>query len=253
MQVDAVRLRYRLLPYIYSTSADCVLRSGSMMRALVMDFPGDAKACRMGDEYMFGRQLLVKPVTDPLYTWREDQHHGHQIYPDVRAASAPVSVYLPMQTVGGEAVKGKWYDFYTNKISEGGKTILRPTPITEMPVYVRAGSILPFGPAVQYSAEQPWTDLEVRVYPGADGRFTLYEDEGDSYNYERGIYSEIDFSWDDAARCLTIGARRGSFPGMLQQRRFRIVIVDENSSRGDQPMAGGRTVEYDGKEVKITD
>ncbi len=251
-QVEAVRLRYRLLPYIYSSAGDCVQRSGSMMRALVMDFPSDKTAINLADEYMFGRQLLVKPVTDPLYTWREDQRHGHQIYPDVEKAAAPVSVYLPKeQNVGGKSVACRWYDFFTNRLYDGGRTLQRPTPITEMPVYVRAGAILPFGPDVQHTSQQAWDDLEVRVYPGADGQFILYEDEGDGYNYERGLFSEITFTWDDNAHTLTVGSRRGNFPGMQSRRRFRIVKITEQSTRGDQPIAGGSTVEYDGRELKV--
>lgn len=252
-QVEAVRLRYRLLPYIYSCAGDCVQRSGTMMRALVMDFPTDKVAINLADEYMFGRQLLVRPVTEPQYTWREDQRHGHQIYPDVSKAAAPVKVYLPKeQTLAGTTVGCKWYDFFTNKLYEGGRTILRPTSILEYPVFVKAGSILPFGPAVQYSSQQAWDELEVRIYPGADGKFILYEDEGDGYNYERGLFSEISFAWNDAEQKLTISARRGSFPGMIAKRRFRVVKVTEQSTRGDQPIMGGRTVDYDGKELSLT-
>lgn len=244
-QVDAVRLRYRLLPYIYSTAGDCVQHAGSMMRALVMDFPNDRTAITLNTEYMFGRELLVKPVTDPLYTWREDQRHGHSIYPDVAKASAPVSVYLPDGT--------EWYDFFTNRRYDGGKEIQRPTPITELPVFVKAGSILPFGPEVQYSNEKPWDDLEIRVYPGADGSFTLYEDEGDNYNYERGHFTEITFTWNEATQTLTIGNRKGSYTGMLTERQFRIVKVTEQCGRGNQPMTTTKNVHYDGNQITITD
>lgn len=250
--VDAIRLRYRLLPYIYSMAGEAVQHSGTMMRPLVMDFPRDKRAKRLNDEYMFGHALLVKPVTDPLYTWRDEQKRGHETYPDVRKASAPVSVYLPAtQMVDGKTVACKWYDFYTNQLFDGGRQLLRPCPITELPVYVRAGSIMPFGPEVQHSAEKPWDDLEIRVYPGADACFTLYEDEGDNYNYEKGLFSEITFSWDDAHRTLTISNRKGKFPGMLAQRQFRIVVVGQYSGRGDQPMQGSRPVSYDGKQLTV--
>lgn len=236
-----IELRYRLLPYIYSTAGDVVQRSGSMMRPLVMDFAHDRKAIRLNDEYMFGRALLVKPVTDPLYTWKDEKKNGHLIYPDLRKAAAPVSVYLPAGT--------DWYDFWTGQRLKGGRTVQRPCPIDEMPVYVRAGSIVPFGPFVQYSDEKPWDNLELRVYPGADGIFTLYEDEGDNYNYERGEFSEITFTWDDANRTLTIDPRRGNFKGMLQQRRFSIVI----GAVGDAvPQEFTKVVDYDGKEIKVT-
>ncbi len=241
--VEAVRLRYRLLPYIYSQAADCVLNSGSMMRALVMDYAADKTASRLNDEYLFGRNLLVKPVTDPLYTWRDNSRNGHEIYPDLKKASAPVKVYLP---------KGnQWYDFWSNQLLDGGQEVQRPCPISIMPVYVKAGTILPFGPEVQYSGEKSWEDLEIRVYPGADGTFSLYEDEGDNYNYEKGKYTLIKFSWDNTARQLTIGARKGDYKGMLKARRFRIVLVDGQSGSGDKPMKATRTTEYNGKELTI--
>ncbi len=238
--IDAVKLRYRLLPYIYSMAGEVVQHSGSMMRPLVMDFPKDKRAIQLNDEYLFGRNLLVKPITDPMYTWKDERKKGHEIYPDVKKASAPVNVYLPSGT--------RWYDFYTNELLDGGKTLMRPCPISEIPVYVKAGSILPFGPEVQYSTEKPWNHLEIRIYPGANGVFTLYEDEGDNYNYEKGQFSEITFEWNDAQRTLNISERKGKFKGMLLQRDFRIVIVDSKSGRGDQPMTGGKTIAYDGKQ-----
>lgn len=233
--VDAVKLRYRLLPYIYSMMGEVVQHSGMMMRPLVMDFANDVKARRLNDEYMFGHALLVKPITDPMYTWKDDQKRGHEIYPDIRQAKAPVSVYLPTSI---------WYDFFTGERYEGGRTILRPTPITDMPVYVRAGSIIPFGPDVQYSDEKNWQELEIRVYPGADGTFTLYEDEGDGYNYERGAFTEIPFTWDDSTRTLTIAPRKGSYKGMLRERRFTIIVAGHTSS---QP----QTVSYSGEAISI--
>ena len=241
--VDAVKLRYRLLPYIYSMAGDCVQNSGSMMRALVMDYATDKKASRLNDEYMFGRNLLVKPVTDPLYTWKDNEKKGHTIYPDVKKAAAPVSVYLP---------KGnKWYDFWNNALYEGGQDIQRLCPIDIMPVFVKAGTILPFGPEVQYSSEKPWDELEIRVYPGADGSFVLYEDEGDNYNYEKGKFSEIVFSWDEAAHTLNIAPRKGAFKGMLQKRKFHIVLVGAESGVGNLPMKVSKTIAYNGKAMKV--
>lgn len=241
--VDAVKLRYRLLPYIYSAAGDCVQHSGSMMRALVMDYASDAKAARLNDEYLFGRNLLVKPVTDPLYTWKDNDKKGHLIYPDVKQAAAPTTVYLPQGN--------KWYDFWNNAVYDGGQTIQRLCPIDIIPVYVKAGTILPFGPAVQYSNEKPWDDLEIRVYPGANGTFTLYEDEGDNYNYEKGRFSEIEFSWDDASHTLQIAPRKGSFKGMLTSRTFRIVLVEANKEQGREPMTAKQTIRYNGEGMKI--
>lgn len=241
--VKAIKLRYRLLPYIYSAAGDCVQNSGSMMRALVMDYASDKKASRLNDEYLFGRNILVKPITDPMYTWKDSKKKGHTIYPDVKKASAPVNVYLP---------KGnKWYDFWSNAVYEGGQDVQRLCPIDIMPVFIKAGTILPFGPEVQYSSEKPWDELEIRVYPGADGTFTLYEDEGDNYNYEKGKFSEIRFSWDEASHSLSIAPRKGSFKGMLQNRKFHVVLVGADSGVGDMPMKACKTVEYGGKALKV--
>lgn len=243
-QKKFIELRYRLLPYLYSAAGDVVQNSGMMMRPLVMDFVSDSTAIRLNDQYMFGKALLVKPVTDPLYTYLDKDKNGHAIYPEVAKAAAPVEVYLPK---GAE-----WYDFWTNERIKGGQSILRPTPIDEMPVYVKAGSIMPFGPQVQYSSQEPWDNLEIRVYPGADGSWTLYEDEGDSYNYEKGLFAQIPFSWDDASRTLTIGDRAGSFPGMLEQRDFRIVLVDGDTESGYKPASKiNKTVSYSGKKVEV--
>lgn len=241
--VDAVKLRYRLLPYIYSTAGDCTQNSGTMMRALVMDYASDKKASRLNDEYMFGRNLLVKPVTDPLYTYKDKEKKGHTIYPDVKKAAAPVDVYLPQGS--------KWYDFWNNTFYEGGQNIQRLCPIDIMPVFVKAGTILPFGPEVQYSSEKPWDDLEIRVYPGANGEFVFYEDEGDNYNYEKGMFSVIKFSWDEDTHTLTIAPRKGKFKGMPENRKFRVVLVGAGRGVGNLPMEPTKTVEYNGQAVKV--
>ena len=235
-----IELRYRLLPYIYSMAGEVVQHSGLMMRPLLMDYTDDRKAILRNDEYMFGRELLVKPVTDPLYTWLGTDKKGHLIYPDVKKAAAPVEVYLP---------KGNdWYDFWTGEKVKGGRNVKRPCPINEMPVYVKAGSILPMGPQVQYSDEKPWDNLELRIYPGQDGKFTLYEDEGDNYNYEKGDFSEIQFSWNDKEKTLTIHQRKGEYKGMLKKRNFRIVI----GAKGDkEPKKFDKTVSYEGKKVTV--
>ena len=256
-QVDAIRLRYRLLPYLYSMAGEVVQHSGTMMRALVMDFPHDKRAIRLNDEYMFGHALLVKPVTDPLFTKKEGKK-GVVTVSDVAKATKPVKVYLPAGSTpklvlkrGDMGTPTKWYDFYTNRLYDGGQEVSVPTSIYHIPVFVRAGSIMPFGPEVQYSSEKPWDDLEIRVYPGADGSFCLYEDEGDNYNYEQGKFSTINFYWDDAKRTLRIAGRSGSFKGMLKKRQFRIVVVNEQSGPGHQPMRGARAVAYKGKKMTV--
>ena len=134
-----------------------------------------------------------------------------------------------------------WYDFWTGKAYKGGQNVTLQTSFDRVPMFVRAGSILPLGPEMQYVGEKSWDNLEVRVYPGANGSFTLYEDEGDSYHYEKGVYSTIPFSWNDKSRTLTIGNRQGSYPGMLQQRQFTVVTPDGTST----------TISYDGKEQTV--
>ena len=142
-------------------------------------------------------------------------------------------VYLPCGTV--------WYDFWTNEKIEGGREITRETTLDLIPLYIKAGSIVPFGPDVQYATEKPWDNLVLRVYPGADGSFVLYEDEFDNYNYEKGAYTEIPMSWDDSSRRLTLGTRKGEYKGMLQSRGFTVVLPD-----GRQ-----KSVSYNGKKVSV--
>lgn len=233
-------LRYRLLPYLYSTTWEVTDKAGSIIRPLMMDFAADKKVLSMDTEYMFGRSFLVRPVTDSLYTWIDEQRNGHQ--KDMTQIGT-TEVYLPE---GAD-----WFDFWTGCKLKGGQTIQREVPIDIMPVYVRAGSIVPWGPAVQYAEEKRWDNLEIRVYPGADATFTLYEDENDNYNYEKGAYSTITFRWDDAKQTLTIADRQGQFPGMLQHRKFKVVLVHPKSGAGDLPLRGGKTVSYSGHEVKV--
>jgi alpha-D-xyloside xylohydrolase len=153
-------------------------------------------------------------------------------------------VYLPKGT--------DWYDFWTGKKYTGGQTLSKETPIDIIPLYVRAGSIIPIGPNVHYAAEKRWDNLEIRVYAGADGEFTLYEDENDNYNYEKGMYSTITFAWDDAKQVLTINDRKGSFPGMLNERNFNIVWVSKKKGVGMNPVdTYDRVVAYRGKRVVV--
>jgi alpha-D-xyloside xylohydrolase len=217
-------LRYRLMPYIYSLAWKTTSEGYTIMRPLVMDFRKDIRAQNIGDQFLFGPAILVNPVTEPGATTRH--------------------LYLPA---------AKWYDFWTGTTIQGGRALDAPSPIDRMPLYVRAGSILPLGPDVEYAAEKSANPIEVRVYRGANGAFTLYEDENDTYNYEKGAYSTILFSWDDGTHTLTIGDRTGSFPGMIEKRAFRVVFVSENHGAG-----GGLTenadkmVRYLGKEVSVT-
>jgi len=217
-------LRYRLMPYIYSLAWRVTAHAGTIMRALVMDFPSDVKARESRDEFLFGPSFLVCPVT----------HQG--------ATSRPV--YLPSGT--------SWIDFWTGRTYQGGKTITAPAPIETMPLYVRAGSIVPMGPFLQYASEKPADPIELRVYRGANGKFTLYEDEGDNYDYTKGVCATIPISWNDKAGVLTIGKRKGSFPGMLRKRTLRIVWVRPGKGTGlEISPSADRVVSYDGKAIVV--
>jgi alpha-D-xyloside xylohydrolase len=215
------RLRYRLMPYIYSLAWKTTSEGYTPMRALAMDFRTDVRADNIGNQFMFGPALLVNPVTEPEATSR--------------------SVYLPT---------GDWYDFWTGSKTHGGHRIDAPAPLDRLPLYVRAGSIVPMGPEVQYAAEKPADPIELRVYPGADGDFTLYEDDDVTYDYEKGAYATIPIHWDDAKRELTIGQRQGSFPGMLASRDFDVVIVRADHGAGEAvTTTADRTLHYSGEKA----
>lgn len=232
----SIRLRYILLPYIYSTAWNVSKNHDTFMRALFMDFPEDTTLHDTDGEYMFGRSLLVAPVTRPMYVDKAGNINLN--------ATLTKDVYLP---------KGSgWYDFWTGEFILGGRNVAKPTPIDIIPLYVRAGSILPVGPDVQYATEKKWDNLEIRVYPGADGSFVLYEDENDNYNYEKGNYTTIMFSWHDKDRTLEVSDRNGRFPGMLMQRKFRIVVADrDKGSFQKHTVNPDRVLTYRGKAMKI--
>jgi len=229
-----IHLRYSLLPYIYSASHEVTANQSSMTRALVMDFASDKNTHDISNQYMFGKSILVAPVTDPQYT-KEVGNTTDKIQDFSKVKST--EVYLPANT--------SWYDFWTNEKFEGGQTISKETPMDIMPLYVKAGSIVPFGPKVQYAEEKDWSDLEIRVYQGANGEFSLYEDENDNYNYEKGAYSLIKFEWDDANKKLSIAKREGSFDGMLENRSFNIVLMDTQN----QPIF--KTIAYKGELIEL--
>ncbi len=232
--LDAIRLRYRLMPYTYSLSWQVSQHDDSFMRALFMDFRDDKHTWNNNSEFMYGRSLLVCPVLHPLYT-KEQVEWTREDYPVVDwTAEKSYEVYLP--------AGAQWYDYRTGIRYEGGHTLNASAPLATMPLYVKAGSILPLGPDVQYTGEKPWDNLDIIVYPGTDAEFTLYEDEGDNYNYEKGIYSTITFKWNDKTRTLTIGKRQGSYPGMLTTRKFNVKVV------------GGaeKSVTYNGKQQNIS-
>ena len=216
------RLRYRLLPYNYSLAARVTFQNDTFMRALGMDFPADSKAWDIADQYLFGPSFLVSPVTQPQATSR--------------------AVYLPAGT--------RWVDFWSGTTHEGGQTLTAAAPLAQMPLFVRAGSIVPFGPDLHYASEKAADPIELRVYPGADGAFTLYEDEGDGYGYEKGRHATIPFTWNDRTRTLVIGQRQGEFPGMLKTRTFRIILVAPGAGTGIDAAATSIDVRYDGHSVE---
>lgn len=217
-----INLRYALLPYLYSTGWQVTDNAGSFLRALFMDFNEDKKVHTISNQYMFGKAFLVTPVTRNMYVF-SDKEQWKDPYEDF-SKTGTQDVYLPKGT--------KWFDFWTGEVLNGGQMVTKEVPIDIIPLYVRAGSIVPFGPKVQYSTEKKWNNLEIRIYPGADGEFVLYEDENDNYNYEKGVYSTIKFTWDDANRTLNIADREGTFPGMLKSRKFNIVVVDKENGTG---------------------
>ena len=239
----AITLRYALLPYVYSTSWDVTAHQSTMMRALMMDFADDRQTLNINNEYMFGKAILVCPVTQPMYV--DTVIRGRDTSRTANFGTIRTTpVYLP----AGAA----WYDFWTGEIHAGGQTRTMRAPIDIIPLHVRAGSILPIGPRVHYATEKRWDSLELRVYPGADGAFTLYEDENDNYNYEQEAYSTITFTWDDRKKALTIGERKGRFPGMLTQRTFNIVWVSRNKGGGIGPVEKyDDVIAYNGQEVVV--
>jgi alpha-D-xyloside xylohydrolase len=217
-------LRYRLLPYTYSLAWKTTNESYTPMRPLVMDFRSDVRAQNTGDQFMYGPAFLVSPVTEPAATSRR--------------------VYLP---------KAKWYDFWSGASLEGAREITAEAPLEKLPLYIRAGSIVPLGPDVEWSTEKPADPIELRVYRGADGEFTLYEDENDNYNYEKGVHATTSFRWDDAKNVLTIGGRQGEFPGMLASRTFNVVFVNDNHGVGIEPSdTPDKVVRYCGEQIVVT-
>ncbi len=220
-----ILIRYRMLPYLYSTAWNITTKGETFMQALPIAYGNDINCRKITDEFMFGKSFLVAPV--------------------VKDNAISRSVYLPADN--------KWIDFWTGITTNGGTTIDRSTPSDIIPLYVPAGTILPWGPDVQYSTEKQWDSLEVRIYPGNDGSFTLYEDENDSYNYEKGQFTEIPFIWNEASRTLTIGKRNGYFTGMLNERVFNIVLVTDKNGYGDShAKIFDATVKYNGNLTSVS-
>ena len=241
-----IRLRYRLIPYLYSMAWQVTSNNESYLRPLFSDFANDRRVWDTTDEFMFGRSILAAPVVEAQYTaeavvkedamsgWDKKEAHdsGNLAKVDFKAQKTATK-YLPS---GAE-----WYDFWTGKRFKGGQKVTLQTQLDRVPMFVRAGSILPLGPEMQYTGEKSWDNLEIRIYPGADGTFVLYEDEGDNYNYEKGVFATIAFQWNNKSQTLTIGNRQGTYPGMLESRHFTVVLPD-----GRQ-----QSVAYEGSSVEV--
>ena len=243
-----IRLRYRLIPYLYSTAWQVTSNNDSYMRPLFSDFAADQRVWDMTDEFMFGRSILACPIVNPQYTeekiirtnamtgWEKRKEEGGE-----RKENGGID-WTETKTAKKYLPKGaKWYDFWTNQLYNGGQEVTLQTTLDRVPMFVRAGSILPLGPEMQYVGEKAWNNLEMRIYPGADAEFSLYEDEGDNYNYEQGYYSNIIFTWSDRTRTLHISARQGGYKGMLLDRKFTLVLPDGTT----------RTIDYNGNQVSV--
>ena len=226
-------LRYRLLPYIYSLAWKVTNEGYTMMRSLAFDFRNDPAVNGIPDQYMFGQAFLVNPIT------------ASQMASSSQKSGLPTkALYLPKST--------NWFDFWTGKKYEGGQTIMANAPIETIPVFVKAGSIVPMGPYLQYATEKQADSIELRIYPGANASFTLYEDENDDYQYEKGKFATIQFMWNDKENKLSILDRKGSFKGMLQKRVFKVVLVKEGHGTGvAMNSSANKTIVYQGQKIEV--
>ncbi len=234
--VKYLRLRYRLLPYIYSLAGQVTQKDYTILRALPFDFRHDPATYNIGDQFMFGPAFLVNPVTRPMY-------YAANSTP-LQGVAKTRPVYLPSGS--------DWYDFWTAVRYSGGQTLLAEAPLDTMPLYVRSGSIIPMGPDIQFTAEQPDAAMELWVYPGQDGSFMLYEDEGDNYNYEKGAFAAIRIRWEEQKRRLILDERVGAYPGMPETIEFEVTLIDEKAIGYDTRRLEDKTkVIYAGKQVIV--
>ena len=246
---STIRLRYRLLPYIYSTAWQVTSANESYLRALTYDFASDKNTWNLGSEFMFGRSILATPILDPQYTeekiFKEDAMSGwDKKDAKIEKLKDGKIDFSEEKTATKYLPKGAdWYEFYTEKLYKGGRNVTFTTTIDRTAMFVKAGTILPLAPVMQYAQQSQWDNLDIIVYPGSNAVFTLYEDEGDNYNYERGVYSTITMKWNDSHRTFTVEARQGQFPGMLQNRKFNIRIAGTEAVK---------TVDYNGNAVSVT-
>lgn len=220
----SIKLRYRLLPYTYSMAGKIYLHDYTLLRGLAMDFPTDQQVFNINDQFMYGSAFLVNPITEKAVESRP--------------------LYLPSGT--------DWYDFYTGQHHSGGQQINANAPYDRMPLFVRAGAIIPIGPELQYTDEKAATAIDLYVYEGQDGTFTLYEDEGTNYNYEQGEYSTIAMEYNNQSKTLTFSERKGTFKGNLKARQFNVFFVAAQSPIGfDQQQKPANTIRYKGSKLQI--
>jgi alpha-D-xyloside xylohydrolase len=240
-----IKLRYRLIPYIYSLAAQVSLNSYTMVRALALDFAEDTTTHDITNQYLLGPAFMVCPVTEPMYYQRNSE--------PLQTPKKQREVYLPspffsFSPSDGERVGvrgGKWYDFWTEKGYDGGKIIQADAPLETLPLFIPAGSIIPMWPVMQYADEKPDAPYEIRIYCGASSTFDLYEDAGDGYDYEKGGYAIIKLSWDDDRKEFVIGRRSGSFPGLIQSREYELIFISDGHRES-------RKVLYCGEEIKLS-
>lgn len=233
--IKQINLRYRLLPYIYSLAARVTNEDFTMTRSLLFDFRTDTKVYNIKDEFMFGNEFLICPVTQPMY------YNPNEV--QLNNVNKSREVYLPAHTT--------WFDFWTGKRYAGGHQINAEAPIDHIPVFVKAGSVIPMGPVTQYAADRPDAKWEVRIFPGANGTFTVYEDEGDSYNYQKGASATFKITWDDKTHTVTISDRKGHFNGLAKSRALEFILVSPGKGQGVEESTG-KTITYEGKSKQVS-
>jgi len=233
----ALKVRYSLLPYIYSLAWQVTSNDYTLMRGLVMDFPEDRKVYEIPDQYMFGPAFLVKPVTKRMYYDTAGKKR------ELSPGGTDVDVYLP--------AGAGWFDYWSNHYYPGGTKVTGEYPLDIFPLFVKEGSIVPVGPDVQYADEEPYVLKEIRIYAGADASFVYYEDENNNYHYEQGKYNTIRFIWHDKEKKLTIGESTGYFPGFVKKKNFRVMVVIPPDTPGGDVVMESRQCRYDGEETEI--
>jgi alpha-D-xyloside xylohydrolase len=221
------------LPYIYSVAGMVTHENYTILRALPFDFRHDPQTYDISDQFMFGPALMVCPITKPMYYEAESK--------PLVGVEKVRSVYLP---TGSD-----WYDYWTGELYSGGQTIMAPAPLDQLPIYARSGSIIPIGPEIQFTGEKPHAPIELQIYPGQDGCFPLYEDEGDNYNYEQGSFTRIPLRWLDDHQVLDIGDRQGFYPGMKHKQKFLLTL--KSAMNNNEGLPSQQEILYSGQRLTL--